>query len=144
MTSPSDRDRPFSPLAGIAMDAMLTPSTPKQQAPSAPPRETLAGQTMTETTLRTRIHPDDKRRFESMCVRLSESLGVTVRPTNLLRALLVLAHRVEPSLHNKARHTHGLVRPRNDDRKGTAEFERRLSEVLAAAIDEASRMFHRR
>lgn len=144
MTSPSDRDRPFSPLAGIKMDTMLTPSTPTRQTASAPLRETLAGQTMTETTLRTRIHPDDKRRFESMCVRLSESLGVTVRPSNLLRALLVLAHRVEPSLHDRARHTHGLVRPRNDDRKATAEFERRLSEVLAAAIDEGSRLFHRR
>jgi len=139
MNSPSDRDRPFSPLAGIAMDAMLKPSTPKQQTPP-PARETLAGPTVTETTLRTRIHPDDKRRFESLCVRL----GVTVRPSNLLRALLVLAHRVEPSLHDHARHTHGLVRPRNDDRKGTAEFERRLSEVLAAAIDEVSRLIHRR
>lgn len=143
MTPPSDRDRPFSPLAGIAMDAMLTPSTPKQQTP-LPPRETLAGPVATETTLRTRIHPDDKRRFESLCVRLSESLGVTVRPSNLLRALLVLAHRVEPSLHDHARHTHGLVRPRNDDRKGTSEFERRLSEVVAAAVYAASRMLHRR
>jgi hypothetical protein len=144
MTSPSDRDRPFSPLAGIAMDAMLTPGTPKQQKPTAPPRETLGEPAVTETTLRTRIHPDDKRRFESLCVRLSESLGVTVRPSNLLRALLVLAHRAEPSLHDHARVTHGLVRPRNDDRKGIAEFERRLSEVIAAATDEASRMFHRR
>lgn len=142
MSSQSEKDRPFSPLAGIAMDAMLRPNSPKPQTPAAPPRETLAG--ATETTLRTRIHPDDKRRFESMCVRLSESLGVTVRPSNLLRALLVLAHRCEPSLHEKARHTHGLVRPRNDDRKGTAEFERRVSEVLAAAIGEASRMFQGR
>lgn len=80
------------------------------------------------------MHPDDKRRIESLCVALSESLRATVRPSNLLRALLLVAREAEAHLHSEARRVHGLERPSNNDREGMEEFEQTLADVLLAAI----------
>lgn len=138
MNHPSDRNRPFSPLAGISAASLATPASPPTA--QAGPSSRLASRTQTnETTLRTRIHPDDKRRFESLCVRLSESLHVTVRPSNLLRALLVFAFRCEASLHAEARSIHGLVRPANDNHRAMAEFESSIAGLIERCRADRSR-----
>lgn len=139
MNHPSDRNRPFSPFAGISAASLATTASPPT-AQAGPPSRHSAGRTQTnETTLRTRIHPDDKRRFESLCVRLSESLHVTVRPSNLLRALLVFAFRCEASLHAEARSIHGLVRPPNDNHRAMAEFESSIAGLIERCRIDRSR-----
>lgn len=80
------------------------------------------------------MHPDDKRRIESLCVALSESLRATVRPSNLLRSLLLVARESEEPLHSEARRVHGLERPSNNDRDGMEEFEQTLADLLLAAM----------
>jgi len=80
------------------------------------------------------MHPDEKRRVESLCVAISESLRATVRPSNLLRALLILVRETEPAVHSEARRVHGLERPSNNDRQGIEDFERALAVVLRDGI----------
>ena len=80
------------------------------------------------------MHPDEKRRIESLCVALSESLRATVRPSNLLRALLILVRDAESSVHAEARRVHGLERPSNNDRQGIGDYERALAAVLRDGI----------
>jgi len=83
------------------------------------------------------MHPDEKRRVESLCVAISESLRATVRPSNLLRALLILVRETEPAVHAEARRVHGLERPSNNDRHGIEDFERALASVLRDGISAA-------
>lgn len=80
------------------------------------------------------MHPDEKRRVESLCVAISESLRATVRPSNLLRALLILVRETESAVHAEARRVHGLDRPSNNDRQGIEDFERALAVVLRDGI----------
>lgn len=131
----SNCSAPFSPLDGLA------PSSLAQSQPSVR-RVTHSGRNASlptspvfhHTTLRTRMHPDDKRRVESLCVTLSESLRATVRPSNLLRSLLFVAREAEASLHAEARRVHGLERPSNNDRQGMEHFEQALASVLIDGI----------
>ncbi len=131
MNKPTIPSRPFSPLDGLSPSSLATrhPAVQRQaDSPRTIPRSAASG--VRETTIRTRMEPDDKRRVESLCVRLSESLRATVRPSNLLRALLVLVRDAEASLHAEARRVHGLERPSNNDRHAMQVFEGSLASVL--------------
>lgn len=131
MSKPTTPPRPFSPLDGLSPSS-LTTRHPAAHPPAPTPRPVnrSTSTAVRETTIRTRMEPDDKRRVESLCVRLSESLRATVRPSNLLRALLVLVRDTEASLHAEARRVHGLERPSNNDRVAMGEFEGSLAAVL--------------
>lgn len=131
MNKPTIPPRPFSPLEGLSPASLATrqPGVPPR-APAQRPMPRSATTVTRETTIRTRMEPDDKRRVESLCVRLSESLRATVRPSNLLRALLLLVRDAEASLHAEARRVHGLERPSNNDRLAMQEFEGSLAAVL--------------
>ena len=130
----SDRSLPFSPLSELAPSSLTRSRTSQARTGSLRHSERTHQPTVRLTTLRTRMHPDDKRRIESLCVALSESLRATVRPSNLLRSLLLLTHETEACLHSEARRVHGLERPSNNDREGMEEFEQTLADVLFAAI----------
>ncbi len=144
MTKRREPPRPFSPLAGLSPSSTVGPSPQTRETRRSSVKHhghasSAAKPSITETTLRTRMHPDDKRRVESLCVRLSESLRATVRPSNLMRSLLLLAQDCEPSLQAEARGVRGLRRPANDDRQGMAEFERLLAVVLRDGVARTSR-----
>ena len=131
MNKPTTPPRPFSPLDGLSPSSLATrhPASPPQaHAPRPVPRP--ESPSVRETTIRARMEPDDKRRVESLCVRLSESLRATVRPSTLLRALLLLVRDAEASLHAEARRVHGMERPSNNDRHAMHEFEGSLAAVL--------------
>lgn len=124
MPHPREAARRFSPLEEVDL-ASLT-----QRVPDATPaRRTHTGGC--ETTLRARIDGADKRSVELLCLRLSDTLHVTVRPSNLLRALLTLAVRVESQLQTEAHlASGGIARPSNGDTAGLVNFEDFLSGLL--------------
>ena len=130
-----DRPLPFSPLRELSPSSLARPHTPETQPVSRRHSvHTSAHPTARHTTIRTRMHPDEKRRIESLCVALSESLRATVRPSNLLRALLTVVRDAEASLHSEARRMHGLERPSNNNSEAMAEFEQALAAMLLSAI----------
>lgn len=130
----SDRSLPFSPLSELSPSSLTRSRTSQARTGSLRHSERTHHPIVRLTTLRTRMHPDDKRRIESLCVALSESLRATVRPSNLLRSLLLVTREAEACLHSEARRVHGLERPSNNDREGMEEFEQTLADVLLAAI----------
>lgn len=127
--------RAFSPLDGLSPSALN-----ERKATTEPPKATIRpGGGITQTTLRTRLHPDDKRRVEAFCIRLSESLRATVRPSTLLRSLLDVLRECEPELLGEARRASVPAQPRSDDRRAVAEFERALAAVLREGIRRSTR-----
>lgn len=127
--------RTFSPLDG------LSPSALSERAGTPDPRKatrrTNGGITL--TTLRARMHPDDKRRVEAFCIRLSESLRTTVRPSTLLRGLLEVVRETEADILGEARRSAVPEQPRTDDQRSVAEFERAIAAVLREGIRRSTR-----
>jgi len=131
-----DRLLPFSPLRELSPSSLARPHTPEAQPVSRRHSvHTSAHPTARHTTIRTRMHPDEKRRIESLCVALSESLRATVRPSNLLRALLTVVRDAEASL--QGRHGDSDYLPGSKD-EWTARSARighaRCSAVCHAAV----------
>ena len=127
--------RAFSPLDGLSPSSLsertAMPDTGKAT------RRTESGITL--TTLRARLHPDDKRRVEAFCLRLSESLGTTVRPSTLLRSLLEVVRETEADILGEARRSATPEQPRSDDRRSVAEFERAIAVLLRDGIRRSPR-----
>lgn len=127
--------RAFSPLDGLSPSA-LSERTATPAPRNATPRESGG---ITHTTLRARMHPDDKRRVEAFCIRLSESLRTTVRPSTLLRGLLEVVRETEADILGEARRSAVPEQPRSDDRRAVSEFERAIAEVLRDGIRRSTR-----
>lgn len=114
---------PYSPLDGLTSCDL----TARRTLPHKQPIER-------GTTLRTRLGSADKRAVELLCIRISDALATTVRPSNLLRALLALAVRHESQCRDEARHTRGLIRPANEDHAAMRDFDNQVSELLLRAL----------
>ncbi len=133
-------NRPFSPLDDVRSSSLCQARPSEERLQLGAQRTTQLPRSPSNTqrtTLRTRMLPDEKRRVESLCVSLSESLRATVRPSNLLRALLILVRETESGIHAEARRVHGLERPSNNDRPGIEDFERALAVVIRDGISAA-------
>lgn len=87
-----------------------------------------------EATLRLKVAIRDKREFEAFTARLAIALNTTLKPSNLLRAMLTVMQNSEPSLNELARREPPLKRPANDDVIAYADFEHRIVRVLDAAV----------
>ena len=85
------------------------------------------------------MHPDDKRRVEAFCIRLSESLRTTVRPSTLLRGLLEVVRESEADILGEARRSAVPEQPRTDGQRSVAEFERAIAAVLREGIRRSTR-----
>lgn len=127
--------RAFSPLDG------LSPSALNERNTTPTPRK-ATGRTdggITLTTLRARLHADDKRQVEAFCIRLSESLRTTVRPSTLLRSLLEVIRETEADILSEARRAAITEQPRSADQRLMAEFERAIAAVLRDGIRRSPR-----
>ena len=85
-------------------------------------------------TLRLKVARRDKREFEAFTARLGAALDTTLKPSNLLRAMLSVMQNAEPALSDLARRQAPLRRPPNDDAIAYADFEQRLVCAIDAAV----------
>ncbi len=85
-------------------------------------------------TLRLKVARRDKREFEAFTARLGAALETTLKPSNLLRAMLSVLQNAEPALSDLARRQAPLRRPPNDDAIAYADFEHRLVCAIDAAV----------
>ena len=89
-------------------------------------------------TLRLKVAIHDKRDFEAFTARLAAALNTTLKPSNLLRAMLTVMQNAEVLLNDLARREKPLKRPPNDDAFAYAEFENRLVRMMDSAIRQST------
>jgi hypothetical protein len=87
-----------------------------------------------DAMLRLKVAMRDKREFEAFTARLGVTLNTTLRPSNLIRAMLSVMQNAETELAELARREPPLRRPPNDDLVGYADFEGRVVRLLDAAV----------
>jgi hypothetical protein len=87
-----------------------------------------------DATLRLRCPVRDKREFEAFVARLGTTFNTTLKPSNLLRAMLTVLQNAEPALSDAARREPAMKRPPNDDLVAYADFEHRLVRLVDVAI----------
>lgn len=132
----SPRTRPRTGTQVIGQPVLDAPSNQDAAKQSANPAETER----MNATLRVKASSREKREFESFVARLGAALDTTLKPSNLLRALLTVAQHAEAEFTEKARRLAPLRRPPNDDAIAYAEFEHRLVRLIDAAIRAATPM----
>jgi hypothetical protein len=79
----------------------------------------------------------EKFEFERLATRVSGALGASVKPSQLLRACLVLILRAESEVVRRAERQPRLKRPSNTEGAALAEFDRMLAEILCEAFGDA-------
>ncbi len=100
----------------------------------APRREPPALPRM-DCTLRLRVSRQDKREFEAFTARFAAGVDATLKPSNVLRAMLSVLQNAEPVLADLTRHsTHSLRRPPNDDAVAYAAFEHCVVRLIDSAV----------
>lgn len=132
-----DSEKPYTPLDSSVISTVLSsqPATNSAATQPTPPRP--ASNTSVErmdAMLRLKVAMRDKREFEAFTARLGVTLNTTLRPSNLIRAMLSVMQNAETELAELARREPPLRRPPNDDLVGYADFESRVVRLLDAAV----------
>lgn len=139
-TTPQTRRRQTRPRMGP--EKSMFGSRDPQTSPSSPLEHQRQQPTATfermNATLRLKVPVSDKREFEAFTARLETALDTTLKPSNLLRAMLTVLQNAEPLMCEAARREAPLKRPPNDDAYAYAEFEHRLVRLMDAAIRQSS------
>jgi hypothetical protein len=89
-------------------------------------------------TLRLKVAIRDKREFEAFTARLGVALDTTLKPSNLLRAMLAVMQNAELLINRLALREAPLKRPPNDDAFAYADFEQRLVRMIDSAIRQST------
>ena len=79
----------------------------------------------------------EKFEFERLTARVSGALGASVKPSQLIRACLVLLLRAENETIRRAERQPRLKRPSNTEAVALAEFDQTLAEILSQAFRDA-------
>lgn len=142
----------LQPLAPIVSSATVKPPAAQPDTPEAsanprafhdsradsisraPPANPPALPRM-DCTLRLRVSRQDKREFEAFTARFAAAVDATLKPSNVLRAMLSVLQNAEPVLADLTRHsTHSLRRPPNDDAVAYAAFEHCVVRLIDSAV----------
>jgi hypothetical protein len=79
----------------------------------------------------------EKFEFERFTARVSGALGASVKPSQLIRACLVLLLRAENETIRRAERQPRVKRPSNTEAVALAEFDQTLAEILSHAFRDA-------
>lgn len=79
----------------------------------------------------------EKFDLERLTARVSGALGASVKPSQLLRACLVLILRAESEVIRRAERQPRVKRPSNTEAAALVEFDRTLAEILSQAFGDA-------
>jgi hypothetical protein len=79
----------------------------------------------------------EKFEFERFTARVSGALGASVKPSQLIRACLVLLLRAENETIRRAERQPRVKRPSNTEAVALAEFDQTLAEILSQAFRDA-------
>jgi hypothetical protein len=79
----------------------------------------------------------EKLEFERLTARVSGALGASVKPSQLIRACLVLLLRAENETIRRAERQPRVKRPSNTEAVALAEFDQTLAEILSHAFRDA-------
>lgn len=74
--------------------------------------------------------PSEKLELDRLAARISGALGVSVRPSHLIRACLIHLLHAESEIIEQAQNTHPLRRPSNTEAIALAEFDQLIAEIL--------------
>jgi len=132
-----DSEKPYTPLDSSVISTVLSSqpsidSAATQPTPARPTSNTSVERM--DAMLRLKVAMRDKREFEAFTARLGVTLNTTLRPSNLIRAMLSVMQNAETELAELARREPPLRRPPNDDLVGYADFESRVVRLLDAAV----------
>lgn len=140
-----DSEKPYTPLDSSVISTVLSsqPATDSLAAQPTParPASTASVERM-DAMLRLKVAMRDKREFEAFTARLGVTLNTTLRPSNLIRAMLSVMQNAETELAELARREPPLRRPPNDDLVGYADFESRVVRLLDAAVRRSAPVRH--
>lgn len=81
--------------------------------------------------------PTEKLELERLAARISGALGVSVRPSHLIRACLIYMLHAENEIIRRADRHEPLKRPSNTEAVALAEFDQVIAEILSQAFREA-------
>lgn len=79
----------------------------------------------------------EKLELERLTARVSGALGASVKPSQIIRACLVLLLRAENELIRRAERQPRVKRPSNTEAVALAEFDQILAEILSHAFRDA-------
>jgi hypothetical protein len=79
----------------------------------------------------------EKFEFERLTARVSGALGASVKPSQLIRACLILLLRAENDVIRRAERQPRVKRPSNTEAVALAEFDQTLAEILSQAFRDA-------
>ena len=86
----------------------------------------------------------EKFELERLTARVSGALGASVKPSQLIRACLVLLLRAENEVIRRAERQPQVKRPSNTEAVALAEFDQLLAEILSHAFRDAGPIRPRR
>jgi uncharacterized membrane protein YccC len=81
--------------------------------------------------------PREKLELERLAARLSGALGVSAKPSQLIRACLIHLLHAEHEIVRHAERQPALRRPSNTEAVALAEFDQVIAEILSAAFRDA-------
>jgi hypothetical protein len=82
--------------------------------------------------------PSEKLELERLSARLSGALGVSVRPSHLIRACLIQLLHAEPDIIARAERQGRLKRPSNTEAAALAEFDHAVARILSEGFRHAA------
>jgi hypothetical protein len=81
--------------------------------------------------------PREKLELDRLAAMVSGALGVSVRPSHLIRACLIHLLHAEPQILRRAQRHTPLRRPSNTEAVAIAEFDQMIAEILQHAFRDA-------
>jgi hypothetical protein len=141
---PIDRDlvREVIDEPAAASPAYAPAVEPRAPARIQPQAEAVAGSKPITLEKLTKYNkflttPTEKLELERLAARISGALGVSVRPSHLIRACLIHLLHAEHSIIRRAERHPSPRRPSNTEAVALAEFDQLIAEILYQAFHEA-------
>ena len=143
---PAQIEQSSPPLSIVSTQSPPTGSTP---SPSWDNRQQPTGADFPESVPRPIVlerltkankfltTPREKLELDRLAARVSGALGVSVRPSHLIRACLIHLLHAENEIIRRAEKQQPVRRPSNTEAVAIAEFDHMIAEILRHAFREA-------
>lgn len=128
-----------SPAPVVEPVRPASPPRAPQYAPLPEPVQTSKPITLEKLTKYNKFltTPTEKLELERLAARISGALGVSVRPSHLIRACLIHLLHAEHAIIRRAERHPPPRRPSNTEAVALAEFDQLIAEILYHAFHEA-------
>jgi hypothetical protein len=142
-SAPANDERPqLTVITGAQGQSGAAPAVAPQPEPAGEPRqERPAGKQLKLEKLtaynKFLTTPTEKLQLDRLAAHVSGALGMSVKPSQLIRACLVLMLRAENEIMRRAEVAEPVKRPSNTEAVALAEFDQMLAELLAQAFRDA-------